>query len=218
MQLFTKTNVKPLLLLLLGSVSILFGALQVTLISQGPEGAVQDMASPAYFSMPVPILTHIIFGTLFNLLMPLQFMPQIRAKKPAFHRLLGRFLILFALGFGFSALWMNQFYPQYGGLMKYMGIVSHVVVMLGALTLALVAIRRRNIATHRIWMMRLTAAALSPATQRLVAVPAFLLFGESVLTDAVIAGFIWFGLVANLLFVEWILRKETRSVSLNRAF
>jgi uncharacterized membrane protein len=192
----------------LGFVSIMFGALQVSLLSQGEAGAVSDMSNPVYFTMPLPILMHNIFGSLFNLLMPLQFVTQLRAKRPQFHRLMGRFLMVCALGFGISALFMNQVYPQYGGIFKYLGIVTYCVVLIGSLTLGLIAIKQKRVADHRVWMMRMTAAALAPATQRLVIIPAFVIFGEALITDAVIATVIWFGLAVNLLFVEWLINKD----------
>lgn len=204
----TKRNFTPLWLLLLGAVSIAFGALQVTLLSQGPAGANNDMANAAYFAMPLPILLHIIFGSLFNLLVPLQYVAQFRTRLPRVHRLMGRFLIFCALGFGLSALYMNQVYPQYGGLLKYLGIVTYVVVLTGSLALGIRAIRRKQVAQHRVWMMRVTAAALAPATQRLIIVPVFIAFGESILTDAVIAGVIWLGLIVNLAVVQWVIRRE----------
>ncbi len=201
----------PILLLLLGFISVLFGALHLNLLGQGDVGAEHQMASTHYFNMPVPIIIHIISGSFFNIFVPLQFAKQIRSRWPKLHRYLGRCLLICALGFGFSGLWMNHFYPQYGGVLKYLGIAVHCLVLVVSLLLAYRAIRRGDVESHKAWMMRMTAAALSPATQRLFIIPTYLLIGEDLVTDVVIAGVIWFGLAVNLGFVEWILRKKKAS-------
>ncbi|SMF00397.1 Predicted membrane protein [Alteromonadaceae bacterium Bs31] len=198
-----RAYVAPALLFLLGTITVAFGALQMSLLQQGDVGAQSEMASAHYFSMPIPIIVHIIAGSLFNLLVPLQFVAPLRARFPRVHRYLGGCLALCALAFGLSALWMNGVYPQYGGAAKFWGIIAHCCVLLGSLALALMAIRKKQVARHRAWMMRMTAAALSPATQRLFFIPAVVVFGENIVTDVVIGGVIWFGLIVNLVFVEW---------------
>ena len=205
MRFHLKAYISPALLFLLGTITVAFGALQMRLLQQGDVGTQSAMASAHYLSMPFPIVVHIIAGSLFNLLMPLQFVSLLRERLPRFHRCLGRCLVVCALAFGLSALWMNSVYPQYGGSAKYWGILAHCCVLIGSLVLAVMAIRKKQVERHKVWMMRMTAAALSPATQRLFFVPAVMVFGESIVTDVVIGGVIWFGLIVNLAFVEYLL-------------
>ncbi|MDN4503899.1 DUF2306 domain-containing protein [Alteromonadaceae bacterium BrNp21-10] len=205
---FNQPWVNPLLLLLLGSVSVLFGVMQMSLLGQGEAGMQNEMATAHYFSMPIPIVIHILTGCLFNLLMPLQFFKLFRARFPVAHRYIGRGLVVCILAFGLSGLWMNHLYPQYGGVAKYTGIVAMCAVLIISMALAVIAIRRGDVTAHRIWMMRATAAALSPATQRIIILPAFAVFGQSVMTDWIIGGLIWLGLIINLLFVERLVYKE----------
>ncbi|BCD95993.1 DUF2306 domain-containing protein [Marinagarivorans cellulosilyticus] len=196
----------PFLLLMLGSVSVIFGALQLYSLGQGlPPAPTPDQALH-YFAMPWPVVTHIVCGTIFNLIAPFQFAGIIRRRYPLWHRWAGRVLILCAFGAGASSLWMNHFYPAFGGTMKYLGILAHNIVLLGSLILSVKAILRRDIARHRAWMMRAVAAMLSPATQRLLIIPWVGITG--ILNDTIIAAVIWGGLAVNLVVVEWFLRHK----------
>jgi hypothetical protein len=68
----------------------------------------------------------------------------------------------------------------------------------------------KDIQNHRLWMMRAMAAALGPATQRLIIIPVVLIFGEEVVTDRVIGLLIWSGILINLAFVEYLRFREMR--------
>lgn len=190
-----------LLLLLLGMISIALGSLQLSTISQG-QGT--------YSTMPLPVVVHIVFGIIFNVLSPFQFAPSIRKNHPKFHRYSGRLLIISAIPVALSALWMNQYFPSYGGTLKYTGIVAYCIVLLGSLFLAIKYVMNKDIQNHRLWMMRAMAAALGPATQRLIIIPLVLVFGEEVVTDRVIGLLIWSGILVNLAFVEYLRFKGRR--------
>lgn len=192
-----------LLLLLLGMISIALGSLQLNSISQG-------QAQGTYSTMPLPVVVHILFGIIFNVLSPFQFAPSIRKNHPKFHRYSGRLLVLSAIPVAFSALWMNQYFPSYGGTLKYTGIIAYCIVLLGSLFLAIKYVVNKDIQNHRLWMMRAMAAALGPATQRLIIIPIVLVFGEEVVTDRVIGLLIWSGILINLAFVEYLRFKERR--------
>ncbi len=190
-----------LLLLLLGMISIILGVVQLESINNNTAGA-------AYLTTPLPVVIHIVCGIIFNLLSPFQFVSSVRERFPLFHRYSGRVLALCAISVALTALWMNQFYPSYGGALKYSGIVAYNIVLLGAIWLAIKYIRNKNIKEHKLWMMRAMAAALGPATQRLIILPVFMIFGEEVLTEWFIGLLIWSGLIINLVFVEYIHFKQ----------
>ncbi|WP_286232711.1 DUF2306 domain-containing protein [Thalassotalea sediminis] len=192
-----------ILLLLLGMISIALGVLQLNSIGNGTTNS-------TYTETPLPIVIHIVFGIFFNLLSPLQFAEPIRRKTPGFHRILGRLLAVSAIPVVLSALWMNQFFPSYGGALKYAGIVAYNLLLITSLVIAIYAIAQKNIIRHKLWMMRAMAAALGPATQRLIILPIFMLFGQEILTDLIIGILIWAGLIVNLLFVEYIHRKSAK--------
>ena len=196
----------PLLLLALGSLNILSGAFQLGNIAQGPPEVPGEFTAMHYYTSPLPIVLHIIAGTIWNLFGAFQFAPVIRRRWPKWHRWAGRFLIIAGFTIALTGLYMNHFFPAYGGWLKYAAIATHCIGMMLAITLALRAIFRRDIARHRVWMMRAFAIGLSPATQRLFILPIYMITGE--MTDLMIALSTWGGLIVNLLVVEWILRPK----------
>lgn len=196
----------PMLLLALGGINILFGALQLDTIQQGPPAVPDDFTSMHYFTSPIPIVLHIAAGIIFNLMCPFQFVPSFRQRFPMWHRWSGRLLILSGVLVGLTGLWMNHFFPAYGGFLKYSGIVVNSIGILVALGLSLRQIRARDIPSHRKWMMRAYAFGLGPATQRLFILPYFFIYGMP--SDLVIGLVIWFGFVLNLIVVEWTLLRD----------
>ncbi|MEM7375303.1 MAG: DUF2306 domain-containing protein [Bacteroidota bacterium] len=195
----------PALLLTLGTLNILFGALQLGNIYQG-DAANADLSNDYYHETPIPIVLHIVAGIVLNLLGPFQFATGFRARRPGFHRWSGRLLVLAGVLVGITGLWMNEIFPPYGGLLKYSGIVAHSVGILIALFLAMRFILNRQIAKHRVWMMRAVAIGLGPATQRLFVLPVFFITGN--INEQLIGLVVWGSLFLNLLVVEWILYRE----------
>ena len=198
----------PLLLLALGGINVLLGALQLDTIQQGPPAVPDEFTSMQYFATPIPIVLHIVAGIVFNLLCPFQFASTLRQRWPAWHRWSGRLLLIAGVMVGLTGLWMNHFFPQYGGFLKYSGIVVNSVGLLGSLGLALRVILAGNVQRHRVWMMRAVAFGLGPATQRLFILPYFFIVGMP--NDLVIGLVIWFGFLLNLSVVEWVLLRERR--------
>lgn len=78
----TSNWLAPLLLLLLGGVNGLFGALQLDTIQQGPPTIPDEFTTMQYFETPIPIVLHIAFGITFNLLAPFQFTPVTWRRWP----------------------------------------------------------------------------------------------------------------------------------------
>ncbi|MEM7114324.1 MAG: DUF2306 domain-containing protein [Chloroflexota bacterium] len=202
----------PALLLLLGSLNILFGAMQLDTIQQGPQPVPSAFTSSHYFAIPIPIVAHIVFGILFNLLGPLQFAPIIWQRWPAWHRWSGRLLFVSGIFVGLTGLWMNHFYPAYGGFLKYSGVGLSSIGLIVSLIIALRAIRRRNVQQHKAWMMRAVALALGPATQRVIILPLFFTLGG--LTDLMIGLLIWTGFLINLAVAERVIWRDREQQAL----
>ena len=198
----------PALLLALGLLNVLSGALQLGTIQQGPPAVPDQCTSMHYFAMPIPIVLHIVSGIILNLLGPMQFAPVFLQRWPRWHRWSGRLLIVAGFFTGLTGLWMNQFYPAYGGALKYSGIVVNSVGLMVAMGIALQAIRIRNFKQHKIWMMRAIAFGLGPATQRLFFLPIFFITGS--VNESLIGFVIWFGFGLNLIVVEWVLRRNRK--------
>ncbi|MCC2606434.1 DUF2306 domain-containing protein [Planctobacterium marinum] len=189
-------------LYLLGLISILSGTLQLEALNTGliSGDASHDPEVPHYYQIPLPIILHIIAGVAFNLLSPLQFSANIRAKAPWFHKSAGILLVFSALTAGTTALIMNQVYPAFGGYLKYFGVMTFALASCICVVFGIVKIRQGKIAEHRAWMIRTTAVALGPATQRLFFIPAFLVLGQ---IDQLVIGIgIWVGFALNLLIAE----------------
>ena len=78
--------------------------------------------------------------------------------------------------------------------------------MVGSIVLALLAVRRREIARHRAWMMRGYAIGLVAGTQATLFLFGELIFGKpDVLARALIMGAAW---TLNLAVAEWIIRRR----------
>jgi uncharacterized membrane protein len=120
-----------------------------------------------YVAHPVYAFMHLVPGILILLLAPLQFSERIRRRHLRFHRWSGRALLGMLLLVAISA--------------AYLGVVSAQVVAFERPTIAIftaffvftcvrafIAIRRRDVARHREWMIRMFAMATGIATVRLV--------------------------------------------------
>ena len=112
-------------------------------------------------------LLHVVPGALFLVLAPLQFVPGIRNRHRDFHRWSGRVLMLAAFVGAFSALAFGVLMP-YGGVGEAMTIALVATLFLVALGRAWVAIRKKQVAVHREWMIRAFATAVAVSTVRLV--------------------------------------------------
>jgi uncharacterized membrane protein len=114
---------------------------------------------------PLLTLIHITPGLLFMLLGPLQFVKDLRQRKPVFHRWTGRVFLVCAAIIGISALAMG-FLTPIGGFNETAATTLFALLFLFALVKAFLHIRRREVARHREWMIRAFAIGLAVATIR----------------------------------------------------
>jgi hypothetical protein len=83
-------------------------------------------------------------------------------------------------------------------------------MMVAALVLGLLAIQRREIASHQAWMMRAYGLGMGAGTQVLTGLPWILLIGPpDTLTRAILLGAGW---LINIVVVEWILARRPRGM------
>jgi len=108
---------------------------------------------------------HIIPGLLFVVLAPLQFVRRIRARWPALHRWMGRFLVAVSMVVGGSALVMS---PQMavGGITESAATTLFGGFFLFATIRGFIYIRRGNTRLHREWMIRAFATGMAVAAIR----------------------------------------------------
>ena len=109
--------------------------------------------------------------------------------------------------FALSSLWMN-FSDQAMATSALRDGAQNVVAVLFLIVLGLgvAAIRRGEVARHRVWMVRAYALTLGAATQTVMLLPVFLIFGEveGLATDLAFIS-AW---VINLVVAEVLIRRR----------
>lgn len=157
----------PTGLLLLTFVPVLAGALRIASLTTGAEVTPE---SERFFDTPVPVAVHIVGAVGFCVVGAFQFHPGFRRRRPGWHRGAGRVLIICGLAAALSGMWMALFYPRPegdGDLLVALRLLFG-SVMAGSIVLAFAAIRQRDVARHRAWMMRGYAVAQGAGTQALL--------------------------------------------------
>jgi uncharacterized membrane protein len=110
---------------------------------------------------------HIVAGGVFLVLASLQFSSRIRGRHLRFHRWSGRLLVVLAFGTGLSGLFFGLLMP-FGGPSEALAIALFGGLFLASIGRAFLAIRRRDVARHREWMIRAFALAIAISTVRIV--------------------------------------------------
>ena len=168
----------------------------------GPSAALDDI----FARYPVLTLVHILPGLLFMVLGPLQFSARLRARRPRWHRWLGRAYMVCALVVGVTALVMSVAMPAIGGFNQAAATTLFALLFLFALGRAYRHILRREIAPHREWMIRAFAIGLAVATIRPIIGLFFATSRFSGLTPYEFFGTaFWIGFVLQLIAAEvWV--------------
>jgi uncharacterized membrane protein len=114
---------------------------------------------------PVLTFVHMLPGLAFMVLGPLQFVPSLRARRPALHRVSGRIVLVSAVIVGVTALVMS---PRLaiGGINETVAVWFFATYFLVAATQAFLAIRRGDVVRHREWMIRMFAIGAAVAAIR----------------------------------------------------
>ena len=148
------------------------------------------------------ILLHVIPGGLIFLLAPLQFSGRIRRRYAAYHRWSGRLLLVAVAISGIAAFAFGLFMP-FGGWRESAAVMLFGTLFLYAGARAWVAIRHRDVTTHREWMTRMFAVAVGIATTRVISLAIGALTTLS-LRDAFLLS-LWTGFVSSVLAGEFII-------------
>lgn len=126
-----------------------------------------DRFDRRFAAHPSATLLHVVLGGLFLVLAPLQFSARLRSRHLRFHRWSGRALLVAALVTASTGLFFGLLMP-YGGAGEATAIALFGGLFVFAAGKAIVAIRRRQVARHREWMIRAFAIALAVSTVRIV--------------------------------------------------
>lgn len=196
----------PAALLALCAVPIVGGAVRV---AQLTAGATITPDNARFFASPFPVMLHIVSSIVYCALGAFQFVPGFRRRRPKWHRTAGRILVPSGLLVALSGLWMTLFYPsiEHDGSVLYGMRLLVGSAMVACICLGMDAIRQRDFARHRDWMIRGYALGIGAGTQVFTHLP-WLLFpdrrGEMLRTLCMGAG--W---VINIAVAEWIIQKRS---------
>jgi uncharacterized membrane protein len=160
---------------------------------------------------PAPIILHILASSFFCLAGAVQFLPNPRRSRPAFHRGLGRLVIAAGSISALTGLWMTIFYvfpDALQGPLLYWARVSLSLAMFASLVWAVIAIRARNVAAHRAAMLRSYAIGQGASTQTALLIVAMAFSGVEPL-----------GLVRDLIMVAaWVINLVAAELLIRRTF
>jgi uncharacterized membrane protein len=196
----------PTSLVGLSLIPVLGATARLVQLTGGPDLIPADSR---FADSPVPLLVHVVASIGFALLGALQFSTGLRRRHPGWHRRAGRLLVVLGLVVALSGLAMTLLYPRKPGTGEILYVVRLLVAtgMAASVVLGLAAIRRRDIATHRAWMMRAYALALGAGTQAFTVGFGEAAFGAGVVrTDLLLSA----GWLINLAVAESVIRAPRR--------
>lgn len=172
-------------------------------------GAAVTADNARFLAAPTPTVLHLLCASAFGIVGAFQFVAPFRRRRPGWHRAAGRVLTAFGLLAALSGLWMTVFFPRVEGDGELLDVFRLVfgIAMALCMLLGFMAIRRRDVASHRAWMTRGYAIGIGAGTQVVVHIPWLLLGGKpGTLARALLLGAGW---AINLALAEWIIRRHT---------
>ena len=194
----------PAALVVVSAIPLTAGVLRLVQLAGGP--AVMP-ADHRFAGFPVALVAHIVGAAVFALVGAFQFVPRLRRRS--WHRRAGRVVAAAGLVVAVSALWLTLFYEPQPGSGAVLLVLRLVVApaMAACLVLGLAAVRRRDISSHRAWMMRAYAIGLGAGTQAVTEGIGEAVLGHRVLVSDLSKGAAW---LINLAVAEWLIRRPAR--------
>jgi uncharacterized membrane protein len=194
----------PAALVVLSLVPVIAGSLRVLEIAGGPHLL---PVNPRIDAVPAPVVVHIIAAGFYAMVGALQFSARLRRRRPNWHRKSGRLLVGAGMLVALSGLWMTLFYTGApGGDLLWAVRLLVSTAMASSIVLGFTAIRHRDIAAHRAWMIRAYALAVAAGTQVFTQGIGEGLFGASELSTALAVSSGW---VINAAVAEWVIRRPS---------
>ncbi len=184
-----------------------------------PHALHQTITAPLYGSYapeqlpvlarhPISEALHRLGGSLYMLLGVAQLSTRLRERSRALHRLAGKLFLALTLVAGVSGAYMAIAFPYERG--ETLPAVLFAVLMMAFALKSFVEVRKRNIASHREWMIRSFSIGLGIGTIRVFAVT--VLHVTTLGARAIITPVFWAGWVISLALAElWIRRARVRS-------
>lgn len=179
------------------------------------DGTVPDQPfARNYAAHPLPAYLHIAPGLVYLVGATFQLSARFRRRHLTLHRRMGRVLIACGVFSVATALFIGISHP-FGGWTEGAATVVFGLWFLTCLAVAFAAVRQRDIAGHRRWMIRAFAVATGIATIRLwtgvfIALDHAMTGAEpnGPVADTFGLAF-WLGLTTNVAIGEWWLRRTT---------
>jgi len=199
----------PAGLVALSAIPVMAGTFRLVQLAGGPELIPAD---DRFVTFPAALVVHIVGAASYALIGAFQFVPRLRRRHLTAHRRTGRVLTVAGLLVAGSAFWMTLLYaqkPDTGDVLYVLRLVFG-SAMAASLVLGFTAIRRRDLAAHRAWMIRAYALGLAAGTQAFTEVIGGALFGTGQLAGDLAKGAGW---VINLAVAEWVIRRPARRQS-----
>ncbi len=200
-------------LLLLCLVPGVAGSFRVIQLSSGPE-VTPDNAR--FVNAPIPVILHISASILYSVLGAFQFIRGTRRWWPKLHEKLGLYILLpSGMVVALSGLWMTLFYPwpEGDGVVLYVQRLVVGLVMVYALVMGYLSMRRRDYKVHGAWMLRAYALGFGAGTQVLTHIPWFILNGDATPGEGIRAVMMGAGWAINIVVAEWVIQtKMTKKV------
>jgi len=194
----------PFALVALVLIPSIAGSLRLVELSGGP------LLLPANLRMtesPVPVFFHVIGAIGYAVLGAFQFSAGFRRRRPGWHRMTGRVVVVLGLAVALSGLWMTLFYDRQPGTgeLAFVFRLAFGSAMASCIVLGFAAIRQGDVARHQAWMIRAYALALGAGTQTFTLGFAHALFGTSALSTDLGLGAGW---IINLAVAEYVIRRR----------
>ena len=198
----------PAALIALVTIPVIAGILRLVELS---GGAAKMPPDPRFNASPIPVVVHIVSAIVFATVGAFQFVPRLRRRR-AWHRRAGRVVVVAGLGVALSALWLNQFFPRAHATRDIVYPLRWLfgVALVVTLVLGFRAVRRRDFARHRVWMIRSFAIALVAGTQVFTLWFGGAIFGTGDVVQALMIIGAW---AINLTVADWVIRRSRRSRS-----
>lgn len=115
--------------------------------------------NPEFVKHPIQTMVHAVSGLIFMLLGPLQFIKGLRNRFPIFHRFAGRLFMIASLFIGLSGITMVITFP-FAGVTEQIIIFIVAAGFLFSLYQSFQFIKKRKIALHREWIIRVFSIGL----------------------------------------------------------
>ncbi len=206
-----------IVLLIMTGIPAIPGLFILLSVLAGADGARESalVINPLYFKQPWVIYLHAGSGLLFFLTVPFQFSSKLRKNQPMLHKRTGYVAVSSGVVLGLSGILMHYYLNQGVLDMRFVSMSIQGLCMIAAFITAIQYILSRNVPSHRKWMSRAVAIALSLVTLVFIELVFLLALGEHAQTNKTLIHWLHtygnlLGMVINLLVVEFLFKKKLR--------